>query len=170
MSAVEVAYELKGKANYMIASEGPAYVQGWPYRKLLQRTFELVNKGNGHKANGHLANGQNGNGKGNGKKEPNQLDVRELTEKLYRLASSNGLDFMLSGYSQDLALINLQKEKFTKLTRAMRRLVIQLKAALNKKSEALDSAGPPGVAELLQRKLYRSLRLLLVPIKVLRYR
>jgi hypothetical protein len=135
MSAVEVAYELKGKANYMIASEGPAYVQGWPYRKLLQRTFELVNKGNGHKANGHLANGQNGNGKGNGKKEPNQLDVRELTEKLYRLASSNGLDFMLSGYSQDLALINLQKEKFTKLTRAMRRLVIQLKAALNKKSE-----------------------------------
>src|SRR5215211_4669247 len=46
MSAIEVAYQLKGKAKYMIASEGPSFVQGWPYRKLLQKTFELLNEAN----------------------------------------------------------------------------------------------------------------------------
>jgi hypothetical protein len=32
MSAVEVAYELKGKADYMIASQGLSFVGSWPYR------------------------------------------------------------------------------------------------------------------------------------------
>ncbi len=113
MSAVEVAYELKGKANYMIASQGPAYVQGWPYRKLLQRLFEFLNAQNG-----------------NVTPPPPPMDGRQLVEGLYWLSSSNGFDFMLSGYSQDLALINLDPDNFTALTDAIEELVVQLKRAL----------------------------------------
>jgi|GEM_PF-465730 len=39
MSGVEVALELKGTANYMLASQGPAYVGSWPYRQILIRLF-----------------------------------------------------------------------------------------------------------------------------------
>lgn len=130
MSAIEVAYELKGKAKYMIASEGPAYVQGWPYRKLLQKLFQFLNDRNAN--NGHNShNGQNGTVMP--QSEPidvRPLDVRPLMEGLYLLASSNGLDFTLSGYSQDLSLINLDSNNFPPLTEAIEELVAQLKLAL----------------------------------------
>lgn len=42
MSAAEVAFELKEKANYMLASEGPAFVGSWPYRQILIRLFNEV--------------------------------------------------------------------------------------------------------------------------------
>ena len=40
MSALEVAYELKGAANYMMASQGPMYVGNLPYRQILTRIFD----------------------------------------------------------------------------------------------------------------------------------
>ena len=43
MSALEVAYELKGTANYMLASQGPAFVGSWPYRQILMRIFSDLN-------------------------------------------------------------------------------------------------------------------------------
>lgn len=43
MSSLEVAYELKGSAKYMLASQGPAFVGSWPYRHLLIRLFNDLN-------------------------------------------------------------------------------------------------------------------------------
>ena len=40
MSALEVAYELKGAANYMLASQGPMYVGNLPYKQILTRIFD----------------------------------------------------------------------------------------------------------------------------------
>lgn len=42
MSAVEVAYQLKGTANYMMGSEGLSFVGAWPYRRMLQKIFNVV--------------------------------------------------------------------------------------------------------------------------------
>lgn len=39
MSAMEVAYELKGAANYLLASQGPLYPGNLPYRQILIRIF-----------------------------------------------------------------------------------------------------------------------------------
>ena len=39
MSGAEVAFELRGKANYMMASQGPVFVGSWPYRQILIRLF-----------------------------------------------------------------------------------------------------------------------------------
>ena len=43
MSAMEVAYELKGATNYLLASQGPAYVGSWPYKQILIRIFTDLN-------------------------------------------------------------------------------------------------------------------------------
>ncbi len=42
MSAAEVAFELRGRANYMLAAEGPQFVGSWPYRQMLIRLFNEV--------------------------------------------------------------------------------------------------------------------------------
>ena len=39
VSSLEVAYELKDTANYMLASQGPTFVGSWPYRQILIRIF-----------------------------------------------------------------------------------------------------------------------------------
>jgi hypothetical protein len=44
MSGAEVAFELRGKANYMMASQGPMYVGSWPYRQILIRLFNDMEK------------------------------------------------------------------------------------------------------------------------------
>lgn len=43
MSAMEVAFELRGSANYMLASQGPTYVGNLPYRQILIRIFNDLN-------------------------------------------------------------------------------------------------------------------------------
>jgi cysteine peptidase C11 family protein len=45
MSGAEVAFELKGKANYMMASQGPMFVGSWPYRQILIRLFNDMKNG-----------------------------------------------------------------------------------------------------------------------------
>ncbi len=45
MSAMEVAYELKGAANYLLASQGPNYVGNLPYKQILIRVFNDLNSG-----------------------------------------------------------------------------------------------------------------------------
>src|ERR1700752_1450944 len=45
MSAFEVAYELKGASNYMLASQGPTYVGNLPYKQILIRLFNDLNAG-----------------------------------------------------------------------------------------------------------------------------
>jgi Clostripain family len=43
MSGAEVAFELEGKANYMLAAQGPTYIGAWPYRQILIRLFNDLN-------------------------------------------------------------------------------------------------------------------------------
>ena len=45
MSGAELAFELRGKANYMMASQGPMYVGSWPYRQILIRLFNDMENG-----------------------------------------------------------------------------------------------------------------------------
>ena len=43
MSGVEVAFQLQGLANYMLAAQGPTYNGAWPYRQILVRLFNDLN-------------------------------------------------------------------------------------------------------------------------------
>ena len=43
MSGLELAYEIQGLANYMMASQGPSFVGSWPYKHILIRLFNDLN-------------------------------------------------------------------------------------------------------------------------------
>ena len=106
MSSIEVAYELKGKADYMLATQGTMFVNGWPYRQLLKKTFNQA------------------------KQQGVTLDYDELIGKLYYLCLYNFTDFMTAGYSCDIALCHLRLERFEGLKKPLQDLVAALKQGL----------------------------------------
>jgi hypothetical protein len=119
MSAIEVAYQLKGTAKYMIGSEGIAYLEGFPYRQLLKKIFNFVDKAQDEDEDEekHEAN------------DPYAEDPQRLISKLYFHTLFNAADFMISGYSLDLCLCNLELD-FQELSTKIGTLVLGLKRAL----------------------------------------
>jgi hypothetical protein len=109
MSSIEIAFQLQGLANYMIGQQGPSFVGSWPYRQLLKRIFTTVDEA-----------------------KDNDIDIQKLVEKLYLLSLYNSTDFMLAGYSSDMALCNLQPEIVNGLTESLQKLVKLLRNALGK--------------------------------------
>ena len=100
VSSLEVAYELQGTANYMLASQGPTFVGSWPYRQILIRIFnDLVEQQGG-------------------------IDVRKMLVKIFQYCLFNATDFLLAGYSFQLTLFDLTristiKEPLEELTTAL---------------------------------------------------
>jgi len=85
VSSLEVAYELQGTANYMLASQGPTFVGSWPYRQILIRIFnDLV-------------------------EQRRDIDVRKMLVKIFQYCLFNATDFLLAGYSFQLTLFDLNK-------------------------------------------------------------
>ena len=111
MSSIEVAYELKGKADYMLATQGTMFVNGWPYRQLLKKTFNQAKA---------VKTGT----------EPDDF-YGDLIGNLYYLCLYNFTDFMTAGYSCDIALCDLrlrpEKEKFEGLKKPLQDLMAALK-------------------------------------------
>lgn len=102
MSALEVAYQLNGTANYMLASQGPAFVGSWPYRQILMRVFQdTVGK---------------------------EKDVKNTLQKIFTYCLYNSRDFQLAGYSFDLSLCDLNK--VPEIKAPLRKLSATLAAAL----------------------------------------
>ena len=85
VSSLEVAYELQGTANYMLASQGPTFVGSWPYRQILIRIFNDLEEFHG------------------------KIDVRQMLMKIFHYCLFNATDFLLAGYSFQLTLIDLTK-------------------------------------------------------------
>lgn len=113
MSAIEVAYQLKGTAKCLLASEGTSYIGGWPYRQLLIELFNGINE--------EMA-----------KPEEDQSTsyIPGLMNNLYSLTGHNAKDFMASGYSLDLSLCNLANKKFNEFKEPFQNLVKALKQSL----------------------------------------
>jgi hypothetical protein len=107
MSSIEVAYELKGKADYMLATQGTMFVNGWPYRQLLKKTFNQVKQG-----------------------PKDSIDYDDLIGKLYYLCLYNFTDFLTAGYSCDIALCRLCPENFERFKKSLQDLVSALKQEL----------------------------------------
>ena len=93
VSSLEVAYELKDTANYMIASQGTAFVGSWPYRQILVRLFKDLQT---------LKEARENN--------PGQeLDLKETLIKIFFYCLHNSTDFLLAGYPFDLCMCDLSK-------------------------------------------------------------
>ena len=104
MSSVEVAYELKGKANYMLGSQGISFVGSWPYRQLLTKIYSAVD--------------------GN---------IPELVKSLHSLCIQYSVDFMYAGYSADMCLCSLDTNRIDALTGPISRLATALQDGLDER-------------------------------------
>lgn len=104
MSAVEVAYELKGTARYMLASQGPSFIGSWPYRHLLTRLYNDLDSG--------------------------KVDVSELMRRLHALCITDSLDLVHTGYSSDLCLCCLDSDRIEALNRPLSKLSLVLQSGL----------------------------------------
>jgi hypothetical protein len=99
VSSLEVAHELqyndkgtlRSTANYMLASQGPAFVGSWPYREILIRVFNDVDdlKGKDQAVQAEL--------------------IRKMVGKIYDYILHNSTDFLLAGYSFQLTLCDLNR-------------------------------------------------------------
>lgn len=87
MSSLEVAYELQGTANYMLASQSPAFVGSWPYTQILIRLFNDLKRG----------------------KASTEENIDVMLRKIFFYVLKNSTDFMLAGYSFHLCLSDLRK-------------------------------------------------------------
>ncbi|HEV3470758.1 MAG TPA: clostripain-related cysteine peptidase [Pyrinomonadaceae bacterium] len=115
LSAVEVAYELQDTANYMMATEGASFVGSWPYRQLLKKVFNTVDR------KGGTLTGK---------------DVQRLLKKLHFLCLHNARDFQFAGFSADICLCSLASDKVgEKLNGPIRNLTRALKEGLAAESE-----------------------------------
>lgn len=102
LSALEVACELNGLANFMLASEGPAFVGSWPYKEILVRLLKDVRD----------------------KLMVSEEGFKGTIERIFDYILKNSFDFQLAGYSFDLALCDLRQVAtvyvpFRKLTEAL---------------------------------------------------
>lgn len=104
VSSLEVAYELQNTANYLLASQGPAFVGSWPYRQILLRLFKDTDDLIGLEEKVQLA------------QEPEEEErlrnsVREKIvgsfKKITDYCFHNNKDFLLAGYSFDVDLCKL---------------------------------------------------------------
>jgi hypothetical protein len=114
MSAVEVAYQLKGTANYMIGTQGLSYVGCWPYRKLLVKSFNAVERMMEKRETDSRA----------------AVDVALLVKDIYSLSLHSATDFSFAGYSFDQCLCRMRAREVEKLTEPIQELVRALKRGL----------------------------------------
>lgn len=105
MSAVEVAYELKDRARYMLGSQGISFVGSWPYRQLLTKIYNDAGKDN--------------------------VDVDELVKSLHTLTIHHSVDFMHAGYSSDICLCSLAGDRIDALTDPISKLSKALQKGVN---------------------------------------
>jgi hypothetical protein len=102
VSSLEVAYELKDTARYMLASQGTAFVGSWPYRRMLRRVFRALSK----------------------KTQLTKQTMKKMLVDLFFFCMHNSTDFLLAGYPFDLCLFDLTrtptiKEPFERLSQAL---------------------------------------------------
>jgi hypothetical protein len=110
MSGIEVLFELKDTAKYMMATEGTSFVASWPYRQLLKKFLNAVEESKV------------------GPKTP--LNLGSLITSIHKLSLHNSTDFMFSGLSADLCLSSLDRHRVEKLKAPIENLVVALKQAM----------------------------------------
>jgi hypothetical protein len=115
VSSIEVAYELKDTARYMIASQGTAFVGSWPYKQMLQHVFDELKR---------LEKENRRRRKEKGSTYVTEKTIRTMLVDMFSFCMQNSTDFLLAGYPFDLSLFDLSKistikEPVDELSRAL---------------------------------------------------
>lgn len=123
MSSIEVAYQLKGAASYMMATQGLSFVNCWPQRQLLKKILNTVERA---KKGARLAAQKRGADEAEAAAKARVKQIPRLIEKLYYHALFNSTDFLTAGYSADLVLCNLGENQLGRLQESLQPLIAML--------------------------------------------
>jgi len=115
MSSIELAYQLRGTADFLMATQATVFVNGWPYRQLLKKTLNQVNEVKEPDR---------------GSSAPTEVHYDDLIRKLHFLCMHNFTDFLNAGYSCELSLCRLDKDRLENLKDPLQKLVAALKTGL----------------------------------------
>ena len=127
MSSLEVAYEFKGAAKYLLASQGPTYVGNLPYKQILIRVFNDLNL----ELRPEDINGVHGDGQIDGKQsfitklaQPSDTVSESLREQLSELKNKElseeikkKLDEYVPGTAPDSTLVSKIVQGLNSLTK-----------------------------------------------------
>jgi hypothetical protein len=109
MSGVEVAYELQGTANYMMASQGISFLGAWPYRQMLITLYNAIEAGLADSAE----------------------HILEAVKQMHDFCIQHSADFMIGGYSADLCLCTLKPKNVGNLGEPIKSLALALTNGLD---------------------------------------
>lgn len=123
MSGIEVAFELKNTARYMMATEGASFVASWPYRQLLKRILNAIDNTKPNKLKREIDSECLINNN-------TEVDVDCLIKSIHGLSYHNSTDFMFSGLSADLCLCSLNEDLVDALKDPVEKLARALKEAM----------------------------------------
>lgn len=141
MSSLEVAYQLKGTANYLMAHQGPAFANSWPYRQLLKKILNTIEREKRHRREPapEGEDQEQDEVRAQLEQEAKNREFNErLVEKLYYHCLYNATDFLTAGYSADLSLCSLEVDKLSRIKTPLQDLVRELKKGLYPKSPIMD--------------------------------
>jgi hypothetical protein len=99
ISALEVAYQMQGRANYLLASQSSSFMGSWPYERMLRRFFQAVNDGT-------------------------DGDVCALAEDFHSYCTEHNEDMAQIGFPFEVTLCDLRQ--LPKLRKPLERLVSAL--------------------------------------------
>lgn len=150
MSSLEVNYQLRGTAKYVMAHQGSAFANSWPYRQLLKKILNTIERVKRHA--GDRARQDEEERARQNEEQPQrlteeqlerlvkdkQVNVKMLVEKLYYHCLFNATDFFSQGYSADLALCSLEDDKLARIKEPLQLLVRTLKKNLYQKSPIMN--------------------------------
>ena len=125
MSSIEVAYQLKGAASYMIATQGLSFVNCWPQRQLLKKILNTVERAKTRARAAAQKKGIDEDQAAADARVPSR-HIPRMIEKLYYHALFNSTDFLTAGYSADLVLCNLGTEQLDRLQGSLQPLIEKL--------------------------------------------
>ncbi|HKG46444.1 MAG TPA: clostripain-related cysteine peptidase [Pyrinomonadaceae bacterium] len=115
MSAIEVIFELKDTAKYMMATQGASFVDSWPYRQLLKKILNAVDDTKTEEAKDN---------------DQTEVNVDKLITSIHGLSLHNSTDFIFSGLSADLCLSSLDRNRVEGLRAPIENLARDLKRGL----------------------------------------
>lgn len=105
MNGVEIAYQLRGRVDYLLGSQGLMLTVGWPFRKLIKAIIRMVNRGD--------------------------ATPRDVARRMLRVCARNLVDFSLMDRSSEQAVCDLTTlRKDRNLVVLIRRLAIALHEGL----------------------------------------
>jgi len=130
---MEVIYQLRGRADYLIATQGLTFVNNVTFRQVIKKVLNTVKNFKDDARRKAIDDQENPTEAVNNA----HVDMDELVRKIYFHSMHNTTDFITVGYSADLVLCDLNRKKLEATKQPIQNLVRRLKPHLTREPDLI---------------------------------